>query len=191
MDIFKHFCLYYIFDVPLDAKGDMMDAIKYHKMGLAVRKMNLGSDHPKIASSLDDLARVYQKLGDNEKALGCLQEGLRIRKLDGDGHTMEVATNLFAMGIVFAACSNNSKASECYDASYDISSREGSDPQLEAQTLHQIGCILASKCEYKAALLKWRTSLSKYRDAGLPDNHHVVACTLGNIEMAENVLRSS
>lgn len=36
-----------------------------------------------------------------------------------------------------------------------------------------------------------RKSLSKYRDAGLPDNHHVVACTLGNIEMAENVLRSS
>jgi hypothetical protein len=31
-----------------------------------------------------------------------------------------------------------------------------------------------------------RTSLSKYREAGLPDDHMLVACTLGNIEMAEN-----
>lgn len=129
--IFAHI----VYDVQLDAQGDMMDAIKNHKMGLAIRRINLGNNHLKIASSLDDLARVYQKLGDNEKALGCLQEGLTIRKLDGNGNTMDIATNLFAMGIVFAACSNNSKASECYDASFDISSREGSDPKLEARVL--------------------------------------------------------
>lgn len=115
-----------------DAKNDTIEALKNHKMGIAVRRLNLGNDHPDVASSLDDLARTYQKLGDNETALDCLKEGLRIRRLQSND-SMEIATNMFAMGIIFAATNNNEKAEECYNASYAISSRNGGDPKLEAQ----------------------------------------------------------
>lgn len=33
-----------------------------------------------------------------------------------------------------------------------------------------------------------RTSLSKYREAGLADDRYLVTCTLGNLEVAENVI---
>ena len=117
----------------IDAKHDAREAMKYHKEGLNVRKLNLGSNHVKVAASLDDIAGIYQKVGENERALKCLTESLRIRKLHLGSDSMEIATNLFGMGIVFAALSNNEKAMECYNASLDISACDGSNPKLEAQ----------------------------------------------------------
>jgi len=104
--------------------------------------------------------------------------------------TMEVATTLFGLGICCAAINETPKAMECYNRALEISAFDGSNPKLEAQALHQIGCVHALTCSYRDALQSWRTSLSKYREAGLADDHYMVACTLGNIEMAENVLSS-
>jgi hypothetical protein len=79
-----------------DAKNDTNEAMKNHKMGFEVRKLNLGNDHPQVADSLDDVAGLYQKLGDSTKALQCLKEGLRIRRLKSED-SMEISTTLFAM----------------------------------------------------------------------------------------------
>jgi len=171
-----------------DAKHDYREAMKFHKQGLNILKINLGSNHVSIAASLDDIAGIYQKVSKYEKALKCLEESLRIRKLQKDCDGMEIATNLFGMGIIYAANNDNDKAMECYHSSLEISCQIGSNPKLEAQALHQIGCVYAALFNYRDALQNWRTSLSKYREAGLDDDHYMVACTLGNIEMAENVL---
>ena len=179
-------CLGYIHDL----KNDNDKALSYHREALNVRKVMFGKDHVKVASSLDDIAGTYQKLGDNVKAIMCLKEALRVRKLTLGSDDMEVATTLFGLGICCAAINETSKAMECYNRALEISSFDGSNPKLEAQVLHQIGCVLASKCSYRDALQSWRTSLSKYREAGLADDHYMVACTIGNIEMAENVLSS-
>ena len=101
-------------------------------MALAVRRLNLGNNHPEVSSSLDDIAALYQKLGDNKNALECLQEGLRIRRLQ-DSESMAIAKNLFSMGIIFAASNDNERANDCYDKSLNISSRDGGDSKLEAQ----------------------------------------------------------
>lgn len=116
----------------LDAKNDTIEAMKNHKMALAVRKLNLGNNHPEVASSLDDIAALYQKLGDNDNALDCLKEGLRIRRMQNND-SLDIARNLFSMGIIFAASNDNERANDCYNKSLDISSRDGSDPKLEAQ----------------------------------------------------------
>ncbi|KAL7533737.1 hypothetical protein ACHAXR_005416 [Thalassiosira sp. AJA248-18] len=174
-----------------DAKNDIQKAMQNHKEGLSVRKLILGGDHVKVATSLDDVAGIYQKQNEQNKALRCLKEALRIRRLSLGNDDMEISKTLFGMGIIFAAINDNEKATECYHASLDISARDGSSPKLEAQTLHQIGCVHAANCDYKEALQNWRTCLSKYRESGLRDDHYMVACTLGNIEMAENVLNTS
>jgi len=179
-------CLGYI----QDSKNDIDKALSYHREALNVRKLILGKDHVKIASSLDDIARIYQNLDDNVKAIRCLKEALRVRKLILGDEDMEVASTLFGLGICCAAINETPKAMECYNRALEISSFDGSNPKLEAQALHQIGCVHASRCNYRDALQSWRTSLSKYREAGLADDHYMVACTLGNIEMAENVLSS-
>lgn len=179
-------CLGYIHD----SKNDSDKALSYHKEAWNVRKAIFGKDHVKVASSLDDIARIYQKLGDNVKAIRCLKEALRVRKLTLGNEDIEVATTLFGLGICCAAINETPKAMECYNRALEISAFDGSNPKLEAQALHQIGCVHASACSYRDALQSWRTSLSKYREAGLADDHYMVACTLGNIEMAENVLSS-
>ena len=133
---------------------------------------------------------MYQKQNEHQKALKCLKEALRIRRLQLHDDDIEISKTLFGMGIVFAAINDKENAAECYKTSLDISSRSNSHPKLEAQTLHQIGCLEAAKWNYREALHNWRTCLSKYRESGLRDDHYMVACTLGNIEMAENVLRT-
>ena len=173
-----------------DAKNDLQKAMQNHKEGLSVRKLILGGDDVKIAASLDDVAGMYQKQNEHNKALRCLKEALRIRKLQLGNDDIEIGKTLFGMGIIFAAVGNNEKAEECYNASWEISSRAGTHPKLEAQTLHQIGCLHAARCDYREALKNWRTCLSKYREGGLRDDHYMVACTLGNIEMAQNVLNT-
>ncbi len=173
-----------------DAKNDVQKAMQNHKEGLSVRKIILGGDHLKVAASLDDIAGIYQQQHEHDKALRCLKEALRIRKLRLGNHNIEIGKTLFGMGIIFAAIGDKGSASKCYDASLDISSSLGSHPKLEAQTLHQIGCLHAEDCNYKEALRNWRTCLSKYREGGLRDDHYMVACTLGNIEMAESALAS-
>ncbi len=173
-----------------DAMDDVPKSMQNHKEGLSVRKLILGGNHVLIASSLDDIAGIYQKQNEHQKALRCLTESLRIRRLQLRDDDIEISKTLFGMGIIFAAINDNENAAECYKTSLDISSRSNSHPKLEAQTLHQIGCLEAAKCNYREALHNWRTCLSKYRESGLRDDHYMVACTLGNIEMAENVLRT-
>jgi tetratricopeptide (TPR) repeat protein len=173
-----------------DAMDDVPKSMQNHKEGLSVRKLILGANHVLIASSLDDIAGMYQKQNEHQKALKCLKEALRIRRLQLHDDDIEISKTLFGMGIIFAAINDNENATECYKTSLEISSRTGSHPKLEAQTLHQIGCLEAAKCNYREALHNWRTCLSKYRESGLRDDHYMVACTLGNIEMAENVLRT-
>lgn len=173
-----------------DANNDVHKAMQNHKEGLSVRKLILGGDHVKVAASLDDIAGIYQQQHEHEKALSCLKEALRIRKHRLGNHDIEIGKTLFGMGIIFAAIGDNSNATSCYNASLEISSSIGSHPKLEAQTLHQIGCLHAENCNYREALQNWRTCLSKYREGGLRDDHYMVACTLGNIEMAESALKN-
>ena len=42
------------------------------------------------------------------------------------------------------------------------------------------------KQDFEKAMDQWNRSLQKYREAGLPDDHHMVSVTIGNIEMAKS-----
>ena len=57
-----------------------------------------------------------------------------------------------------------------------------------AQTLHNIGSVLGKQQQFESALEHWRRALVAYREAGLSDEHHLVAVTIGNINMAEAYL---
>ena len=113
-----------------------------------MRKLNLGKNHVEVAASLDDIAGIYQKEGESEKALKCLMEALRIRKLQLGSDRMEIATTLFGMGIVFASMGDNEKAMECYCTSLDITTRCGNNPKLEAQVRKPIPFLIFTNFDY-------------------------------------------
>lgn len=165
---------------------DYDEALKYHKEGLRIRSINLGKDHIKIANSLDNIAGIYQRKHESDKALQSLKESLKIRSRFGTDN-LDVATTLFGMGIIYVDKGDSSKALECYESALEIRKRKGKEFEV-AQTLHNIGSLWAMRQDYKRALKHWQSALQIYRRT-LKDDHHMIACTLGNIKMAENMLQ--
>ena len=176
-------------DFYTDAQNDLRTALKYYKEAHRLRKSNFGEDSMKVAGSLDSIAGIYQKQSQNDKALKCLKEALRIRTLKLGKEHVEVGTTLFGMGIVFSEMGDLDKAEECYNASLRIRKKGHGESSIEvAQTLHNLGSVHAMKEEYSEALQCWRNSLGMCREAGLADDHRMVATTLKNIEIAANYL---
>ena len=171
-----------------EAMNECNEALKYHREALRIRKKNLGRDHLKVANSLDNIAGVYQKQNINDKACSALKEALRIRISRLGNDHIEVATTLFGMGITYCDIGDLQRAMDCYEASLTIRKRKLGSSSIEvAQTEHNIGSLYAMKPDYQNALVYWRSALEKYRIT-LPDDHHMVACAIGNIQMAENVI---
>ncbi len=170
-----------------EAIDELDEALKYHTEALRIRKMHLGKDHIKVANSLDNIAGIYQRQNQSTKALKSLKESLKIRSRFGNDN-LDVATTLFGMGIIYCDQKDAGKAMECYEAALKIRKRRKGPHDIDvAKTLHNIGSLYALKQDYKKALSRWREALDIYRQT-LDDDHHMVACTLGNIKMAENML---
>ena len=173
----------------LDSMKNCEESMKYHKEALRLRQKLLGKDDLKVAESLDSIAGLYQMQKDNEKALKALKEAMRIRRQHFGNDHLEVATTLFGMGSTLADIGELDKAINFYNASLIIRKRRlGSSSMEVAQTFHNMGSVYALKQDYSKALEQWNSSLEKYLELGLPDDHHLVSCTLSNIQMAEKFL---
>ena len=182
----------YALGVVYEAKGAYPESMKYHKEGFRLRRRLLGPDDLVVAQSLDKVSQLYMKQPNLEKALQSIKEVLRIRtqKL-GKDHS-DVGTSLFGMGVIFSERNELDKAMECYRVSLEIRRQHLGDTSVEvAQTLHNLGTVLGKEQDFEAALDHWRRALVAYREAGLSDEDHLVAVTIGNINMAEAYLEDS
>jgi len=75
-------------------EGKYSEAIPLAERALAIRKLALGNQHPDVATSLDNLALLYQNQGRYAEAEPLYQQALAIVKLAlGDKHP-DVATSL-------------------------------------------------------------------------------------------------
>ncbi len=61
-------------------QGENDRAEQLYRRSLAIREKALGSDHPDVAMSLDNLAKLYQAQGKYAEAEPLLQRSLAIRK---------------------------------------------------------------------------------------------------------------
>jgi len=170
-----------------EAKWEYKESMKYHKEAFRLRRRLLGSEDISVAESLDKISWLYMKQPNLEKALQSMKEALRIRTLVLGKDNLEVATSLYGMGVIFNDLGDTEKAMECYTVALDIRKGKLGDGSLEvAQTLHNIGTVYAKDREYSNALSHWRQALVAYREAGFADDNHLVAITIGNINMAES-----
>jgi len=173
-----------------EAIDELDEALKYHTEALRIRKKHLGADNIKVANSLDNIAGIYQRQNESNKALQSLKESLKIRSRFGNDN-LDVATTLFGMGIIYCDKKDLGKAMECYEAALEIRKRRKGPHDVDvAKTLHNIGSLFALKQDYERALHRWQEALHIYRET-LDDDHHMIACTLGNIKMAENMLEEN
>jgi tetratricopeptide (TPR) repeat protein len=179
----------YNLGVVYEAKRGFKESMKYHKEAFRLRRRLLGPDDLDVANSLDKISGLYMKQPNLEKALHSMKEVLRIRTENLGKEHVDVGASLFGMGVIFAASNDLEKALECYTVSLKIRSAHFGEASVEAaQTLHNMGTVLAEQQDFSSALEHWRRALVAYREAGLSDEDHLVAITIGNVNMAEAYL---
>lgn len=81
--------------------GDTEGAIELSIKGAAIAEQQQGPDHPDVATSLNNLGRLYQHAGRFEEALPPLQRALTIREKHDGPDALSVASTLTNLGGVF------------------------------------------------------------------------------------------
>lgn len=77
-------------------KGDKEEAFKLYEDALALRRAELGPDHPHVGDTLNSLANLMLGMGKGDEALAVYDEAIRIRKSEfgsSDKRTLSVMTN--------------------------------------------------------------------------------------------------
>ena len=182
----------YLLGVVYEAKHAYQESMKYHKEAFRLRRRLLGPDDLLVAQSLDKISILYMNQPNLEKALQSIKEVLRIRTQKLGKDHIDVSTSLFGMGVIFSESDQLDKAMECYRVSLKIRTQHLGEASVEvAQTLHNMGTVFGKQQDFESALEHWRRALVSYREAGFSDEDHLVAVTIGNINMAEAYLEDT
>jgi tetratricopeptide (TPR) repeat protein/CHAT domain-containing protein len=141
----------------------------------ALRLWRTVGDHIRGAYTAGYLAGIYSSMGQNQKALGYLNQELVLYRsvLDRDGE----ATTLTGIGEVYSALGEKQKALESFSQALPLR-RAAGDRAGEAQTLNNIGVVYDSLGEKQKALEYYGQALPLYRTVG---NRGDEAITLNNI----------
>ena len=78
-DWFSHAANLYLAARMCHSEGQYLEAETFYKRALSIVEKTLGSEHPKLAAWLDDLAAVFRKLGKVEEAKMVDLRAARIR----------------------------------------------------------------------------------------------------------------
>ena len=96
----------------LHQQGNYDRAVVVAQKALEVAKENVGPDHPNVATSLNNLASLYDTQGDYAKAEPLFKRSLAIReKALGPDHP-NVATSLENMAVLYRATKRDKEAQE-------------------------------------------------------------------------------
>ncbi|GBG25815.1 Kinesin light chain 3 [Hondaea fermentalgiana] len=156
-------------------------ALANYEEALSIRKEALGDRHPDVATTLNNIAGVYDDQGRYEEALAYYEEALLIRKKSlGDRHP-DVATTLSGIASVYYSRSRDEEALANYEEALSIREEALGDRHPDvATTLNNIADVYYSQSRYEEALANYEEALS-IRKESLGDRHPDVATTLNNI----------
>jgi len=63
------------------AKGDAKQSETYFRRALAIKERYLGTDHPSVAGTLENIAALYRETGRTDEALPLEERAAEIRLL--------------------------------------------------------------------------------------------------------------
>jgi tetratricopeptide (TPR) repeat protein len=129
----------------------------------ALKLYREAGDRSGEANTLNNIARVYSELGEQQKALEYLDQSLPLSRAVGDrGGEAVTLTNI---GLVYSALGEKQKALEYYSQSLPLRRAVGSRSG-EATTLDNIGSLYADWGEKQKALEYYSQSLPLRRAVG-------------------------
>ncbi|MEM9092530.1 MAG: FxSxx-COOH system tetratricopeptide repeat protein, partial [Cyanobacteria bacterium P01_F01_bin.53] len=154
------------------------EAESLYQESLAMRKRLSGNDHPSVASSLNNLAGLYENQGRYSEAESLYQESLAMRKrLLGEDHP-DVATILNNLAVLYNTQGRYSEAESLYQESLAMKKwLSGNDHPDVALRLNNLARLYQNQGRYSEAESLNQESLAM-RKRLLGDEHPDVASSL-------------
>jgi tetratricopeptide (TPR) repeat protein len=100
--------------------GDYISAYKNLKVALQRKRKTLPSDHPSLASTLNDMGIVQEKLGNITKALACYTKALEIRRKSLPSDHLDIAECCTNIDRIHARCKQPTLSSKQLDLAAQI-----------------------------------------------------------------------
>jgi CHAT domain-containing protein/Tfp pilus assembly protein PilF len=167
--------------IRLYGEGKYNEALPLAKRALAIDKKALGSNHPDVATDLNDLAVLYFHKGDYAKAKPLYKRALAIdKKVFGPNHPA-VATTLNNLAELGRAKGEYAKAEPLYHRSLAIREKAfGPNHPTVAIDLNNLAELYREKDDYAKAESLYQRALAIYKKAFGP-NHPIVGQILYNL----------
>jgi CHAT domain-containing protein len=161
--------------------GRYQDAEPLYQQALAIRRQQLGEDHPDVAASLNNLALLYTDQGRYREAEPLYQQALAIlREQFGQNHP-DVATSLNNLAGLYIDQGRYREAEPLYQESLAIRREQlGQSHPDVAASLNNLASLYRVQGRYREAESLYRESLAILREQ-LGQNHPDVATSLNNL----------
>ncbi|WP_008313855.1 CHAT domain-containing protein [Leptolyngbya sp. PCC 6406] len=160
--------------------GDYRRAIEFFEQALAIRREQLGDNHPDVAQSLNSLAELYQAMGRYGEAEALFQQALAIRREQlGDGHP-DVAQSLNSLAALYQAQDRYGEAELLYQQALAIL-RQGLGPahSSHAISLNNLALLYQAQRRYEDAEPLYQEALAIARAVGDLDSEAGILSSLG------------
>jgi serine/threonine-protein kinase len=161
--------------------GLLEEAEPWLRQALQMRQDALGREHPDVAASMDDLARLLRDKGQSEEAERMCREALAMRRKLLGNESMEVATSLVSLGRILDNRGRYEAAEAQYRESLAIRRRLRGDESADvAESLNNLATVLQARSHYERAEPLLRESLAIRRGL-LGDDHPLVSESRNNL----------
>ena len=161
--------------------GKVSEAIPIAQESLELCEKAAGPDHSDTATALNNLAALYEEVGDYAKAEQLLQRSLKIneKKLGPDDPDITGAIN--SLGALYHSIGDYAKAEPLYQRTLKINEKElGPDDRETAIALNNLGDLYRSMGDYAKAAPLLQRSL-KIREKTLGPDDRDTAIALNNL----------
>jgi tetratricopeptide (TPR) repeat protein len=167
--------------IQLYQQGKYNEAILLAEQALAIRKQQLGDNHPLTAQSLNNLALLYRVQGRYSEAEPLYKQALAIRKQQlGDNHP-DTAASLNNLAALYQSQGRYSEAEPLYKQALAIRKQQlGDNHPNTAASLNNLAALYQSQGRYSEAEPLYKQALA-IRKQQLGDNHPNTATSLNNL----------
>ncbi|WP_419548321.1 CHAT domain-containing protein [Microcystis sp.] len=167
--------------IQLYQQGKYNEAIPLAEQALAIRKQQLGDNHPDTATSLNNLAALYESQGRYSEAEPLYKQALAIRKQQlGDNHP-DTAQSLNNLAELYESQGRYSEAEPLYKEALAIRKQQlGDNHPSTASSLNNLAVLYESQGRYSEAEPLYKQALAIWKQQ-LGDNHPLTATSLNNL----------
>ncbi|GCA72242.1 photosystem I assembly protein Ycf3 [Microcystis aeruginosa NIES-2519] len=169
--------------IQLYQQGKYNEAIPLAQQALAIRKQQLGDNHPLTVAILNSLAALYYSQGRYSDAEPLFKQALAIIKQQlGDNHPL-TATSLNNLALLYQSQGRYSEAEPLYNRSLAIRKQQLGDNHPDTATsLNNLALLYQSQGRYSEAEPLYKQALA-IRKQQLGDNHPNTALSLNNLAL--------